>query len=284
MALARKWIPSPNYSSRGGTKVRIVCIHTAEGARTIESLGSFFQNPSSGVSSQTGIDDQPGVIGEYVKRDMKSWATGNANPYVTSVELCAFAKWDRAEWLRHPVMLENCRQWIAEESAYFGIPRVRITAAQAGAGAAGVCGHVDLSGPGGHWDPGPNFPYDIVLQGGPATIPPTPPTLFYAFGNGGQEDGPMAQATHPNGKRLDICVIGSDRAVWHYWTNDQADLARMSKESLGGQGRAVSCSWLDAGRFVVTVTGTDNGVHRNQHDGKKWSGWAKLPDMVVHSG
>ena len=112
----------------------------------------------------------------------------------------------------------------------------------------------------------------------------TRPRPLYAFGNGGQEDGPMAQATHPNGKRLDICVIGSDRAVWHYWTNDQADLARMSKESLGGQGRAVSCSWLDAGRFVVTVTGTDNGVHRNQHDGKKWSGWAKLPDMVVHSG
>ena len=41
--LKRVWIPSPNYSSRGGAGVRLIVIHTAEGARTIESLGSYFQ-------------------------------------------------------------------------------------------------------------------------------------------------------------------------------------------------------------------------------------------------
>jgi hypothetical protein len=177
MALQRKWIPSPNYSSRGGTKVRLVVIHTAEGATTIESLGSFFANPSSQVSSQTGIDDKLGIVGEYVKREMKPWTQGNANPYSTATELCAFAKWNRAEWLRHPNMLENTKQWINEECAAFGIPKVRLNASQAQGGQAGVCGHVDLgSAGGGHWDPGPEFPWDIVLSGSAAPGPTPPPT------------------------------------------------------------------------------------------------------------
>ena len=173
MVLRRDWIPSPNYSSRGGTKVRLVVVHTAEGALTYQSLGSFFANPASGVSSQTGIDDTPGVIGEYVTRTAKPWTQGNANPYSTATELCAFAAWERTEWLRHDIMLDNCRQWIAEECAHFGIPRVKLSAAEAQGGAAGVCGHVDLGqAGGGHWDPGPGFPWDVVLGG--ATPTPTP--------------------------------------------------------------------------------------------------------------
>src|SRR5262245_44525848 len=113
MALTRKVIPSPNYSSRGGATVRLIVIHTAEGATTIESLGSFFANSSSGVSSHTGIDDTSGVIGEYVRRDYKAWTAANANPVAVQTELCAFAKWDVAEWSRHPNMLANCAAWIA---------------------------------------------------------------------------------------------------------------------------------------------------------------------------
>ena len=55
MALKRIWIASPNYSSRAGSGVRLIVVHTAEGATTIENLGSWFQNPSSGVSSHTGL-------------------------------------------------------------------------------------------------------------------------------------------------------------------------------------------------------------------------------------
>src|SRR5262249_34775281 len=102
MSLTRKAIPSPNYSSRGGATVRLIVIHTAEGARTIEELGNFFANPSSQVSSHVGIDDTLGVIGEYVKRDGKAWTASGANPVAVQVELCAFAKWDASEWSKHP--------------------------------------------------------------------------------------------------------------------------------------------------------------------------------------
>jgi hypothetical protein len=173
VSLQRKQMPSPNYSSRAGTPVRLIVVHTAEGATTIESLGAFFANPASGVSSHTGIDDTPGVIGEYVARSGKAWTQGDANPYSVAVELCAFAAWDTAEWHRHPNMLANCAAWIAEEAAHFAIPIVASTD-------RGVCQHADLGAAGGgHWDCGPGFPIDEVLAAASGGTPtPEPPPLL----------------------------------------------------------------------------------------------------------
>jgi hypothetical protein len=158
-------MPSPNYSSRGGAAVRLIVLHTAEGARTIESLGNFFASSSSGVSSQVGIDDKANTVGEYVRREHKSWTQGQFNPVATSAELCAFAAWDAAEWSRHPNMLANCAAWIAEEAAHFGIPIVELSSAAAQSSGAGVCQHIDLGAAGGgHVDCGPAFPIDQVLE------------------------------------------------------------------------------------------------------------------------
>jgi hypothetical protein len=175
VALARVWIPSPNYSSRGGAGVRLIVVHTAEGARTIESLGSFFASSSSGVSSHTGADDKPNTVGEYVKPDAKAWTQGNANPVAVSLELCAFAAWSAAEWDAHPAMLANCAAWISEEAGRFGLPLTKLTPAQAQGDGRGVCGHQDLgSWGGGHTDPGPAFPWSRVLGGSPAPVEPAP--------------------------------------------------------------------------------------------------------------
>jgi N-acetyl-anhydromuramyl-L-alanine amidase AmpD len=164
MALKRVWIPSPNYSSRGGSSVRLIVVHTAEGARTIESLGSFFQGNVS-ASSHTGADDKANTIGEYVRRDNKAWTQANANPYSVAIELCGFASWGPGEWDNHPNMLANCAAWIAEEAAHYGIPITKLNASQAQGSGRGVCGHNELGAAGGgHWDPGPDFPWDRVLD------------------------------------------------------------------------------------------------------------------------
>jgi hypothetical protein len=165
VSLTRKWIPSPNYSSRGGAGVRLIVIHTAEGATTIESLGSYFASSSAGVSSHVGIDDKAGVVGEYVKRGNKAWTQGNANPVAVSAELCAFAKWTRDQWMSHPKMLDNCARWIAEEAAAYGLPITKLSASAAQGSGRGVCQHADLgSWGGGHWDCGSGFPMDHVLD------------------------------------------------------------------------------------------------------------------------
>jgi hypothetical protein len=174
--LNRVAIPSPNYSSRGGAGVRLVVIHTAQGADTFTELGNFFANPSSGVSSHVGIDDTAGTVGEYCPPGVKAWTQGEANPVAVAAELCAWAEWSRAEWDRHPAMLLNTAEWVAEECARFGIPVRSLTAGEAQGGASGVCQHADLGAWGGsHWDCGGGFPMaDVIAQasrGGGAPAP-----------------------------------------------------------------------------------------------------------------
>jgi hypothetical protein len=174
-------MPSPNYSSRGGSGVRLIVLHTAEGATTIESLGNFFANPNAQVSSHTGIDDKAGVIGEYVRADQKAWTASNANPVAIQAEICAFASWSSTQWHQHPNMLSNAAAWVAEEAGRFGIPIVRLSPSQAQSGGRGVCQHVDLGSWGGsHHDCGSGFPMDEVLamaggKPGPAPAPSPPP-------------------------------------------------------------------------------------------------------------
>lgn len=185
MALKRVWIASPNCSSRGGSGVRLVVVHTAEGAAGFRNLGSFFASSSAGVSSHTGIDDERGTIGEYVKRENKSWTQANYNPQCVSTELCAKpissshpcgANWTADEWNRHDGMLANVADWIREECSHYGLPIEKLSANSAQGGGRGVCGHVDLgAGGGGHWDPGPNFPWSRVMdmaRGGAGAVEP----------------------------------------------------------------------------------------------------------------
>src|SRR5215467_5806374 len=103
MALSRAWIASPNYSGRGGSAVRLIVLHTSEGATTYQSLGSYFQGNVE-ASSHVGIDNKVrGTIGEYVKRGNKAWTQANANPVAVAAELCtpagAAAGWSRDYWL-----------------------------------------------------------------------------------------------------------------------------------------------------------------------------------------
>jgi hypothetical protein len=239
MALKRVWIPSPNYSSRGGSSVRLVVLHTAEGARTIESLGGFFQG-NVGASSHAGADDTPNTIGEYVSRGNKAWTQADYNPQCVSIELCGFADWSTAEWRdNHPNMLENTAKWIAEECAHFGIPVTNLSASQAQSNGRGVCQHNDLgSGGGGHWDCGPNFPIDYVLSlaKGGAVSQPT-------------EEGDMiASCLAANGSHHVFWVGTDGKSVWYRWQrknetdwNDGGTLTK-SNEKLAGLSASLSAS------------------------------------------
>jgi hypothetical protein len=164
--LNRIWIPSPNYSGRDYNGVRLIVMHTAEGARTYQDLGHFFQNPANQVSSQVGIDDTRGTIGEYVTRGNKPWTQASYNPVAVAAELCGFASWSHDVWMNsHHNMLLNAADWTREECGKAGIPIDALGDAQAQGSGRGCCQHINLgSGGGGHVDCGPGFPWPYVLD------------------------------------------------------------------------------------------------------------------------
>jgi hypothetical protein len=220
MSLNRVAIPSPNYSSRG-SGVRLIVLHTAEGSTSYQSLGSYFANPSSQVSSHVGIDDTPNEVGVYVKRGDKAWTAANANPYSVQAELCAFAAWTSADWDAHPTMLDNTAKWIAEEAAAFGIPLVVLDASQAQGGGSGVCQHADLgSAGGGHWDCGSSFPLArlVEMAGGqaPSPSPPSPSP---------SPEGPGPAFPYPSGHYLGQPSGDPDCHSGYYGGVDQSNVA-----------------------------------------------------------
>ena len=165
MALNRVSLPSPNHAGRGGAKVRLLVLHTTEGALSYQSLGSYFGASSVEVSSHVGVDNvSASTCGEYVARSEAAWAVAAFNDVSVSCEMCGFAAWQATDWAGQQVLLNNAAQWLAEESSFWGIPLVRLSAADAQGSGVGVCGHIDLGAAGGgHQDPGPNFPWDQVL-------------------------------------------------------------------------------------------------------------------------
>jgi N-acetylmuramoyl-L-alanine amidase len=229
MALKRVAIPSPNYSSRGGRTVTTIVLHTAEGATTYQSLGAFFQNPASGVSSHVGIDDTPNTVGEYVPRSGNAWTAAAANQWSVQAELCAFAAWTPDQWAAHPTMLANTAAWIAEEAAALGIPIVKLTAAQAqDPNTRGVCQHNDLQAMGGgHWDCGPGFPIDQVL----------------AMAAGGSSGGVL-----PDEEETEVIIVRAPSGAMCL-SNGAAKVAILDTDSVNG--------YTSAGVKVANVTQRD---------------------------
>lgn len=218
--LKRVWIPSPNKSTRTSS-VRLVVVHTTEGARTYDELGNFFANPSVQASSHVGIDDQRGIVGEYVHRMDKAWAVAAYNSSTINAELCAFADWSTEEWFKHPNMLANLADWIREECLFYGIPVVKLTDTQAQGNGRGICGHIDLGVlGGGHHDPGPNFPWEFVLGLVKAGLLPAHPPYTVGIAAVTKADGTITQFVETKTGEIFRSwqdTVEGDIAVWSKW-------------------------------------------------------------------
>jgi hypothetical protein len=152
-------------------------------------------------------------------------------------------------------MLENCALWIAEEAAHFGIPLRKLSASEAQGGAAGVCGHVDLGASGGgHWDPGPSFPWDRVMQmasGLPGPKPPEPPKpkpeeIDMAL---------IAPTFNFNGQNHIFSLSKVFGNVWHKWSHDGVKWNDECLMGPGGTGRVVN-----TGKKIVEITAPDQNA------------------------
>lgn len=164
-------------SARSGRTVKWIVVHTAEGILRADDLRRYFE--ASDNSSAHAVADDRSLLDGLVPYDRASWTLLNGNAASDNLELCGFARWSRSDWLSgHQGMLSNAAAWIRNRCAARGIPIRKLDAAAVARGEAGVIGHADYStgtGDGDHWDPGPGFPWDIVIARATGVTPaPTP--------------------------------------------------------------------------------------------------------------
>lgn len=164
-----------SYRPRNKPSPMWIACHTSESRSRVRNLNGFCKN--HGVSYNRLVDDVDIMCA--VEDGDAPWAAVGANKF--AYHICwtsSFASWSRGQWLddnpsdgfneRNALRLgaKQIAFWI-QESNKQGRP---IPAQWMGGGTIppwgrnGICGHVDFGGwGGGHHDPGPNFPVDVLI-------------------------------------------------------------------------------------------------------------------------
>jgi N-acetylmuramoyl-L-alanine amidase/Putative peptidoglycan binding domain len=83
-----KWVPSPNYSSRGGQKVRLIITHSCEGNYT--GSISWFATARSQVSAHYVLKEDGTECTMTVRPSNKAWACCSFNPVSESIEMAGY--------------------------------------------------------------------------------------------------------------------------------------------------------------------------------------------------
>lgn len=160
-------------SPRYGARILWVTLHTAEGARTVQSLYDFF-NRNQNASSHAGADGYQ-LSEPWVPDNRSAWTLLNGNSRSLNLEMCGFAGWSRTQWLSEGwvdgvwnprQMIRNAAAWARQKCDANGVPYRLLTAEQVGRGESGIIDHARYTfgtGDGDHTDVGNNFPWDVFF-------------------------------------------------------------------------------------------------------------------------
>lgn len=156
-------------SSRNRKTVRLLALHTTEGILRNGDLRSFFNRSNAQGSSHASADDSGNYDDSgFVPYDRAAWTLRSGNSVSENIEICGFARWTRQEWLTtHRNRIVAAAKWLAVRSKARNIPLVYLTHDQLRAGHSGVIQHNDWTiamKDGTHWDCGPGFPIDVVIE------------------------------------------------------------------------------------------------------------------------
>lgn len=92
----------------------------------------------------------------------------------------------------------------------------------------------------------------------------------------------MAITSHPNGKRLDIFFVGTDKKVYQYVAPD-GDLRKVTINGIGGEAKAVSASWTKQSwgdQCCVVIQGTNNRPYFKVYGQSGWSDWTVMDGTI----
>lgn len=155
-----------------------ICIHDTEGVTSAQANSQTANNVTTyQVNSRTGsYHVMVGVDGQRIRQNTDgwvTWSTGNkGNDILLHLCFVGSASQTRADWLAQDRMLRAGATVVRYWADKYSIPLRRVDAANL----PGILGHGDTRAWGGtdHTDPGPNFPFDVLIQyaidlGTPAT-------------------------------------------------------------------------------------------------------------------
>lgn len=183
------WNPTPtcNYSSRSGTAVSAITIHTVQG--TYAGAISWAQNCASSVSYHYVIRSSDGQVTQMVSEADKAWHVGSENPYTIGYEHEGYV--DNASWYTEAMYTSSAALSRDIVGSGYGIPALRTFygAATTGVNVLGGCtkikGHQHFPNQS-HTDPGINWnweKYYRLINNNPAVTPFTALTgNFYDSG------------------------------------------------------------------------------------------------------
>lgn len=156
---------SPNQSSRFFVKPRLIVAHDTEGGnvkgtRDLYGTAAWFGLRSTRASAHR-VGDAEGNQIMCVPDSRKAWHASWVNSWSLGYEQVAHASWSKDNWVDffHLGLYRFAAQ-IATWSHEYDIP---IQIAPHG-WSKGVTTHVRVSGRGGHWDCGPNYPLLYVVN------------------------------------------------------------------------------------------------------------------------
>lgn len=174
LAAAPRFVQARDWRWLNRTHVRLIVMHTAECSESKGAASAvahwFATHRPTAASSHLVIDNTE--IWECVRPEHEAFGArgGDANLQGYHIELCGRAAQGVVGW-EDPyskAQLGLAAKACAVIAGWYGVPVQCLTADQVRCGATGFCGHMHVSTayavPGGHVDPGPDFPWSAFLE------------------------------------------------------------------------------------------------------------------------
>jgi N-acetyl-anhydromuramyl-L-alanine amidase AmpD len=169
-SVACSFLPARWFTPGRTKRANLVVIHSMEGGKTpyaAKTCANFFAKGSRRVSAHYCVDS--GQVYQSVREQDTAWHAPNANARAIGIEHAGYARQTPAEWADsyNSAMLKRSAKLVADICRRNRIPIVKLSASDVAAGKAGIASHADVTKgtgvSGGHWDPGPNFPWDRYI-------------------------------------------------------------------------------------------------------------------------
>jgi hypothetical protein len=213
------WVASPNYSS-GRSSYEFVLIHTMQGSYA--GTKSWFQNPSSDVSSHYIVRSSDGEVTQMVEHRNTAWHAQCYNGRSIGIEHEGYVQ-DPARWYTDVMYRESAKltAWIANRH---GIPKNRTH----------IIGHYEVASAcntGGHTDPGSGWNWTKYMSYVNGTAPTTGTgVLIGAIYTGGSTSNRVAGATVTVGSQS--VTTGTD-GLYQFTLAPGSYTATVSKSGFG---------------------------------------------------